>query len=70
MITVKAKFPNGKFLMSTVFVTFEEINAYYLNRWFNLGDAEGDDMQKCIEVEFVSEKTDDKYPLNEEGIKA
>lgn len=33
--------------------TNEEINAYYLNKWFNIGRGGNDFMMKCTKVDFI-----------------
>jgi hypothetical protein len=55
MITVKRIYENGDTITTRINGTFEDAQAYFLNRIFNLGTgADGepeDNMQKCIKVE-------------------
>jgi hypothetical protein len=52
MKTVKVTFANGDFLVTNINGSDEEIAAYYLNNWFNLGTVD-DNMQKCVKVEII-----------------
>ena len=51
--TVKVTFGNGDHLVSTINGTREEVNAYYLNQWFNVGLGPHDNMQLCVGVDFI-----------------
>jgi hypothetical protein len=54
MRTIKATFENGDHLVTSINGTDQDIRAYYLGKRFNLGDgAGGDNVQVCIEIEFM-----------------
>ena len=52
MRTVKVTFGNGDSLTTCINGTEEQIRAYYVGKWFNLG-TDADDMQQAISVEFI-----------------
>lgn len=52
MKTVTVHFENGDTITTRINGTDEEIKAYYLGRYFNLGTV-GDNMQKAVAVEFA-----------------
>ena len=52
MKSCKVTFENGNTLTTGINGTDEEIKAYYLNKYFNLGCVE-DDMQKAVEVTIL-----------------
>jgi hypothetical protein len=51
---VRVTFANGDTLQTAVSGTQAEVIAYYLDNEFNLGTGGRDDMQKAIDVEFLS----------------
>ena len=54
MITVKATFADGDYIISGFNGTFEAAMRYYLGSKFNLGIAE-DNMQECTGLELIKE---------------
>jgi ribosomal protein L21E len=54
MITVKCTYAKGDTITTRFNGTFQEAEAYFLNRVFNVGTVY-DDMQKCIKVEEYCE---------------
>jgi hypothetical protein len=52
MRAVKVLFGNGDHFTTNINGTDEEIKAYYLGKWFNLGNVE-DNMQQCVNVEII-----------------
>lgn len=52
MKNIKVTFQNNDAIKTCINGTKEEIEKYYLNRYFNLG-KESDNMQKAIKVEFI-----------------
>lgn len=56
---VKMTYTNGE--QSTTCVnrncSDDEIKKYFLNQWFDRGHFEKENMQKCINVEFLGEVT-------------
>lgn len=53
MKTIKAHFSDGNFLITAINGTREEIEKYYLGKYFNLGNGEKDKMEKAIRIEFL-----------------
>lgn len=49
--TVKVVFANGDYFYTKINGTKEEIENYYVDKYFNMGTVT-DSMQKCIRVEF------------------
>lgn len=48
---VKVVFANGDYFYTKINGTKEEIENYYVDKYFNMGTVT-DSMQKCIRVEF------------------
>lgn len=48
---IKVIFENGDFLYTKINGTKEEIENYYIGKYFNTGFVTG--MQKCIKIEFL-----------------
>lgn len=53
---VKVTFDNGDVVCTAInpSVSREEISAYYMGKWFNLGSVY-DDMHKAVKVEFLED---------------
>jgi hypothetical protein len=51
---VKVTFADGNTLTTDINGTPDEVRAYYVGQWFNLGDGNGGDrMAKAVGVEFI-----------------
>jgi len=53
MKTIKVILENGNYLLTAINGTREEICAYYVGKFFNLGAGEKDFFVKAIRVEFL-----------------
>ena len=54
MKTIKAHFADGNSLITSINGTDEQIRAYYVGKFFNLGDGYGNDyMSQCLSIEFL-----------------
>ena len=51
--TVKVTFDNGDTITTAINGTEDEINDYYLDKWFNVGSGEEDVMAQVTGVEFL-----------------
>ena len=49
--TIKVIFENGDYFYTKINGTQEEIEKYYLGKYFNVGTV-NDNIQKCVRVEF------------------
>lgn len=54
MRTIKVHFSDGNSLVTAINGTRDEIEKYYLGKYFNLGDGEKDKMEKAIRIEFLN----------------
>ena len=54
MKTIKVIFDNNDFdyLITRINGTYEQIENYYLNKWFNCGTF-NDDMKQCTKIEYL-----------------
>lgn len=57
MITVKCTYENGDVINTGINSDFEEAKEYYLNKYFNIGSSDFDNMQKCVNVELINPTT-------------
>lgn len=51
---VRVHFSNGDSFVTPINGTIEDIEQYYLNKWFNTGSV-NDNIQCCVKVEFLKE---------------
>jgi hypothetical protein len=52
---VKCTYENGDTIITGINGTKDQANEYFLNRVFNIGSGENDNLQKCIAVEFLED---------------
>lgn len=52
MKTAHITFDNGDTITTSINGTDDEIRAYYLGKWFNLGTVD-DDMHKAVSVDVL-----------------
>jgi len=55
MKTYKCTYQNGDTIVSGFNGNLKDAEEYFLNKWFNIGIGEYDNMQKCIKVEQIEE---------------
>lgn len=54
MKTIRVHFDNGNSLTTGINGTVAEIEAYYLGKWFNMGQGDGPDvMTQAVRVEVL-----------------
>lgn len=55
--SVKVTFDNGDVITTPINGTKKEIEDYYLNKYFNIGSGEEDEMAKVTGVEFLEDNS-------------
>ena len=63
MITVKLTTNTGTTWTTEINQDFKGASDYFLNRWFNCGTGEDDDMQKVIKIESADIRNEQKEPF-------
>jgi len=57
MITVKCTYANGETITTCINEDLEGAKEYFLNKYFNIGSSDFDNMQKCVNVELINPTT-------------